>query len=63
LSRTAYRRCSDCLNEESCEIRRVFARVAESAREVLDRITIADSLNSPLLADEPEGGSSAMAHL
>ena len=45
LSRIAYhRRCSDCATEESCEIRRVFARVAESAREVLDRTTIADAL-------------------
>ena len=31
LSRIAYRRCSDCKTEETCEIRRVFARVAESA--------------------------------
>jgi hypothetical protein len=37
--------------------------VAESAREVLDRTTIADSLESFLLADEPEGGTHAMAHL
>jgi Rrf2 family protein len=63
LSRIAYRRCSDCKTEETCEIRRVFARVAESAREVLDRTTIADSLESHRLADEPEGGTHAMAHL
>lgn len=44
LSRIAYRRCSDCVTEENCEIRRVFARVAESARDVLDRTTIANSL-------------------
>jgi Rrf2 family protein len=47
LSRIAYRRCSDCKTEEACEIRRVFARVATSAREVLDRTTIADSLRRP----------------
>jgi Rrf2 family protein len=45
LSRIAYRRCADCRTEDECEIRRVFARVATSAREVLDRTTIADSLN------------------
>jgi Rrf2 family protein len=44
LSRIAYRRCADCRTEEACEIRRVFARVADSARDVLDRTTIADSL-------------------
>jgi Rrf2 family protein len=52
LSRIAYRRCADCQNEESCEIRRVFARVAESAREVLDRTTVADSLSSSFLDDD-----------
>jgi Rrf2 family protein len=49
LSATAYRRCSDCKSEEACEIRRVFVKVAESARDVLDRTTIADSLASSLL--------------
>lgn len=43
LSRIAYRRCEDCENERTCEIRRVFARVAESARIVLDNTTIADA--------------------
>jgi len=51
LSRIAYRRCPDCQTEEACEIRRVFARVAESAREVLDRTSIADSLSTALLDD------------
>lgn len=47
LSRLAYRSCDDCQSEASCEIRRVFARVAHSAREVLDRTTIADALAAP----------------
>ena len=63
LSRIAYRRCRDCNSEETCEIRRVFARVAESAREVLDRTTIADSLSASFLLDQPEGGAHEMAHL
>jgi Rrf2 family protein len=44
LSRIAYRRCIDCQSESGCEIRRVFARVAQSARVVLDQTTIADAL-------------------
>lgn len=44
LSRMAYRRCEDCKDERSCEVRHVFARVAEATRDVLDRTTIADSL-------------------
>lgn len=47
LSRIAYRRCADCRAEEECEIRRVFARVAASARDVLDRTSIADALAAP----------------
>jgi len=44
LSRIAYQRCADCQTEENCEIRRVFAKVAESAREGLDRTNIADAI-------------------
>jgi len=44
LSRTAYRRCADCHSEKSCEVRRAFSDVAESARLVLDQTTIADAV-------------------
>ena len=47
LSRTAYRRCVDCEGERDCQIRRVFARVAEADRAVLDHTTIADALREP----------------
>ena len=63
LSRIAYRRCSDCATEETCEIRRVFARVADSARDVLDRTTIADSLGASLEDDEAGDVAHAMARL
>ncbi len=45
LSRMAYKRCADCKSETTCEIRRVFARVAESARDVLDRVTVAQAID------------------
>jgi Rrf2 family protein len=44
LSQTAYRKCDDCLSESECEIRHVFARVADATREVLFKSTIADTL-------------------
>jgi Rrf2 family protein len=44
LSRMAYRRCEDCTDETSCEVRRVFARVADATRSVLDQTTLADSI-------------------
>lgn len=48
LSKIAYRRCTDCKEEASCEIRRVFAQVAEATRGVLDRTTIADAIGERL---------------
>jgi Rrf2 family protein len=55
LSRVAYRRCADCIDEETCEVRRVFSLVAESGRAVLDRTTVADAVAAPALAgiEEP----------
>lgn len=47
LSKIAYRRCRDCADEGACEIRHVFARVAEATREVLDRTTLADAVSVP----------------
>lgn len=48
LSKIAYRRCEDCKEEASCEIRRVFAQVADATRAVLDRTTIADAVGANL---------------
>lgn len=45
LSIIAYKRCKDCGEESQCEIRRVFARVAESTREVLDRTSLTDAIS------------------
>ena len=44
LSIVAYRKCDDCRSEDDCEIRHVFARVADSTRAVLDQTSILDSL-------------------
>lgn len=44
LSLTAYRRCEDCDGENDCEIRHVFARVADETRAVLFSTTFADAL-------------------
>lgn len=44
LSRIAYRRCEDCADEASCEIRHVFERVTLATRAVLDATTLADAL-------------------
>ena len=47
LSKIAYRRCEDCKDEATCEIRHVFARVTLATREVLDSTTLADAVKLP----------------
>ncbi|MBK8084398.1 MAG: Rrf2 family transcriptional regulator [Devosia sp.] len=51
LSKIAYRRCADCADEASCEIRHVFARVTVATREVLDSTTLADAVRIPEVLD------------
>ena len=46
LSKIAYRRCSDCTDEATCEIRHVFARVTLATREVLDHTSLAEAVAS-----------------
>ncbi|NML74447.1 Rrf2 family transcriptional regulator [Rhizobium sp. S-51] len=54
LSITAYRRCEDCAGEKDCEIRHVFARVADETRAVLFSTTIADAITAPASSDVME---------
>jgi Rrf2 family protein len=44
LSRTAYRRCTDCSDEAVCKIRRVFAVTHEATTKVLDRTSLSDAI-------------------
>lgn len=50
LSKMAYRKCDDCQDEATCEVRKVFAQVADATRDVLDRTTVADALRDGLPA-------------
>ena len=45
LSKIAYKKCVDCQDEASCEVRHVFERVTLATRAVLDTTSLADSLN------------------
>lgn len=53
LSRTAYRRCDDCDDESSCDIRRVFSHVYHATMDVLDHTSLSDALQGaePVLLD------------
>jgi Rrf2 family protein len=41
---TQYQRCEDCLNEETCVIRKVMIDVRNAISDVLDKRTLADML-------------------
>jgi DNA-binding IscR family transcriptional regulator len=43
---TGYRRCADCQDEKSCEIRRVMRQVRDSMAEILDRTSLVDAIEA-----------------
>jgi Rrf2 family protein len=47
VSRTAYRRCTDCGDEASCCIRPVMKRVRDAIADVLEHTTVADLASTP----------------
>ena len=51
LSKIAYRRCADCQDEATCEIRHVFAGVVNAQRKVLDHTTFADAVKKGRVAE------------
>ncbi|MCD6034800.1 MAG: transcriptional regulator, BadM/Rrf2 family [Rickettsiales bacterium] len=44
VSKTAYRRCEDCLDETTCAVRKVMLQVRNSTSGILDNTTLADVL-------------------
>jgi Rrf2 family protein len=50
VSRTAYRRCEDCVDESTCAIRRAMLVVRDDTARILDGTSLADSLTEDLAA-------------
>ena len=42
VSKMAYRRCDECIDEKTCEIRNLFLQVRDATIEILDNTTLAD---------------------
>jgi Rrf2 family protein len=55
LSRRAYQRCEDCVDEESCRIRKVFADIFWSYLVLIESLTLADMLRSDQVAAQVFG--------
>ena len=49
VSQNFYKRCDDCHDEKTCELRRVMSRVRREASDILDRTTLADAIAKPSL--------------
>lgn len=53
-SKTAYRRCDDCEDEETCAIRRILGEVRDSTARILDHTSLADVMGGKV-ADLVQG--------
>jgi Rrf2 family protein len=47
ISRTAYRRCPDCRDEQTCVVRRLFADTYAATLLLVDGTTLAEALREP----------------
>ena len=46
VSVTAYRRCTDCTDENACAVRAVMRKVRDASAEILDHTSLKDMLGS-----------------
>ena len=51
LSRTAYQRCEDCPDEDSCRVRNLFSNVFYAYLLMIESLTLADLVGAPALLD------------
>lgn len=42
VSKMAYRRCDECIDEKTCEIRNLFLQVRDATIEILDKTSLSD---------------------
>lgn len=55
LSRRAYQRCEDCVDEQACRIRKVFAEVFWSYLLIIESLTLEDMVSSRAVAEQVIG--------
>lgn len=44
VSKTAYRKCDDCKDEKTCEIRKIMQKVRDATAKILDGTTLEDAV-------------------
>jgi Rrf2 family protein len=43
VSKTAYRRCEECIDERTCEVRKAMQQVRDASARILDNLSLADA--------------------
>jgi Rrf2 family protein len=59
VSVTQYRRCPDCTDDRTCELKRIFREVRNSSAAILDGWTLADARGKAALPDLRAGAAAA----
>ena len=59
ISRTAYRRCSDCSDEKTCVVRKLFADTYAATLLLLDGTTLAEAIGSRGIPTSAEAAAAA----
>ncbi|MFL5730456.1 MAG: RrF2 family transcriptional regulator [Cytophagaceae bacterium] len=49
VSQIAYQKCDECIDEKTCNIRRVMKKVRDQTAEILDGTTLKDALNQDII--------------
>jgi Rrf2 family protein len=49
VSQIAYQKCDECVDEKTCNIRRVMKKVRDQTAEILDGTSLKDALNQSLI--------------
>lgn len=49
VSKIAYKKCDECMDEATCEIRQVMQKVRDSTAEILDNTRLSDIVKNNLL--------------
>jgi Rrf2 family protein len=62
VSVTRYHRCADCVDDRTCELRKVFREVRDSTAAILDGWTLADARGRTVPLETVTGASAKKAN-
>ncbi len=54
VSKTAYKRCDECKDENTCEIRRIMLQVREATAAILDHTSLTEAPNARFIVEKSD---------